>query len=118
MNLEVKITREVQIEEVNDLIWGTGALSWSWWGDVSQEGSIYVFTHDGPNSKEGAHDQRTTVSAAGIVGAASLWLSERAMAGGLNGDIRDAITDNLGYLDAADADSILQRAVLKDVVFG
>lgn len=119
MKLEVKLTREVSVDEVRGLIWGTGALGYPWWGGVTDGGDgTFEFTHDGPDSEEGALDKRTATSAAAIAGAAGVWLSEQVSKGGLNGDIQDAITEDLGYLDAAAADSVLQVAVMKEVVFG
>lgn len=119
MNLEVKLTREVKPDEIDSMIFGTGALGYGWWGSVTKrDDGMYVFTHDDGNSDEGAHDKQTVVSPAGIVGAAGIWLAEQVENGGMNGDIRDAIDDDLGYLDAYAADCVLQQAVLKSIVFG
>lgn len=114
MRLEVKAGRDVDLDEVKGMIWGTGALTWSWWGKVTDNGDgSFTFRHDGPDSSgEGVHDKLTVVTAEAIVVAASVWLSEMVRLGyGDIGDIRDAITDDLGYLDAGEADCVLQIAV-------
>lgn len=115
-DLELKITstRKATLEEVKSLIWGTGALSWPWWGGVEYVGNgVFDFRHCDEESDEGAHDKRTLVSAERILEAAGEYLSE----GNGGGDARDAIAEDIGYLDAAHADCILQRVVLGREVF-
>lgn len=115
-NLELKTvtTREATLDEVRDLIFGTGALSWSWWGGVvDNKDGTFDFIYEDPDSEEGTR-RRRLVTERQILEAAGQYLSE-----GRGGeDARDAISDGLGYLDAMHADCILQRAVLGSEVYG
>ena len=116
-DLELKITstRKATLEEVKSLIWGTGALSWPWWGGVEYiDHGVFDFQHDGEESDEGAHDKRTLVTAEQILEAAGEYLGE----GNGGEDAREAIAEDIGYLDAVHADCILQRAVLGRELFG
>lgn len=117
MNLELKVTRErkATIDEVKDLIWGTGVLTWPWWGGVTDNGdATFTFRHDGKESSDGALDCTTTISARDILDAAG-----KQLARGIGGeDAREAIEENIGYLDAEAADVVLQHAILGSIIFG
>lgn len=116
-DLTMTITRPVDPQEVHDLIWGTGALNWGWWGDAVAEErdgvAGYLFTHDGPDSEEGALDVHTWVSEQQIVDSASWFIAN----GFVGENAQDAALEGLGYLDAIEADNVLQRAVLGEVTF-
>lgn len=119
LTLVTTTTRAVSVDEVRSLISGTGALTWSWWGDVAQNpDGTFTFQHSDENSEDGVTDKRTTVTAEAIVAAASTWLTEQAQGEYMSGDIRDAIDEDLGYLDSGEADCVLQMAVLGKLVFG
>lgn len=114
LKLRVEVERDATLEEVQSLIWGTGALVHSWWGGVTQEGESFTFQHDDEDSEEGALDVRTTVTAADILDAAGRRLSGAVA----SSDQRDAIQEDIGYLDADEADCVLQLAVLHNIIFG
>ncbi len=114
LKLVVGTTRDATLDEVRSLIEGTGAMTWPWWGGFRQDGESFTFQHDGENSDEGAHDVTTTLTAAQILASAGELLSGATV----TGDIRDAIQENLGYLDAAEADEVLQHALFGKSVFG
>lgn len=114
--LVVTKTRQVTSEEIRGLIFGTGALTWDWWRDVTiipsiMGGTLYNFTH---HRKDSDSSIKTLLTEQMIVDAASRWLSEY----GDTSDAEDAIETDLGYLDASAADCVLQYAVFGSLVFG
>lgn len=130
--LLLKIEREVKPTEVLSLIWGTGGLTWEWWGGAAQyrgeervdfdpdlnnaeAGDHFVIEHADMHEPEGAPMITTKVTMQEIVDAASA-----AMAAGLIGaeSLNDMANEDLGYADAGEADVVLQLAVFKEVVFG
>ena len=114
MTLTLTTTREATVDELEDLIYGTGALTWSWWGGARHTPAGYEFHHDADGDVDGACTGRTWRSHRQILRAAGRFLSE-----GRGGeDASEAISESLGYLDAADADVVLQYAVFGEVVFG
>lgn len=115
LELKITITRTVKREELENLIFGTGALTLPWWHSVQNRGyGTYDFRFDDPEGEEGTFTGQRLVTDDQIVAAASAYLSE-----GRGGeDAREAISEDLGYLDANAADCILQRAVLGSEVYG
>lgn len=134
MTLMMAITREVKPQEIVDLVWGTGALSWEWWdgaahqrystsrkkwlsvaGEEPLDGDAVVFTIDDPEEPEGSGKTlRKRVTMQQIADAASWALG----AGYGQEDAKDMMTDSLGYADASMADLILQKAVFGEVIYG
>lgn len=146
MTLKLTIEREVKPTEVLSLVWGTGALSWTWWkgasiyrpitvdnvvryelieiNDIFAEGAdiretdhIFVVVDD-PDYEEGSGKTKTVnLSMQRIIHAAS-----RAMRGdGARIDeesARDMRTEDLGYADAIAGDAVLQLAVFGEIVYG
>lgn len=117
-DLILKTQRAATAKEVEDLITGTGVLSYGWWTGaerIEQDGVAgWEFTHDDGDSNEGAGDVLTWVSDQQILDAAGRFLAEDA----LQYNVMDVMIDSIGYLDAADADTVLQYAVLGEVIFG
>lgn len=111
--LNVMVSRTVSPTEVESLIHGTGMLGYSWWKSVDPTPTGYRIRHE-----NGSAVVTTEVTIDQIVRAASEWLGEQAGSHWPTGDIRDAISEDLGYLDAAGADAVMQLAVMKQVVFG
>lgn len=134
--LRLNITREVEPKEIPYLVFGTGALSYPWWGrvtwlsvidgeefpvdtndvdwDTAEPTDVLIVTHDGPDSDEGAMDQQTRLTFHDIVAAVAL-----AVEHGYAYE-KDAISEDLGLLDAEQADTVLQLAVFggTSAVFG
>lgn len=112
-------TREVTDEEVLGMIQGTGALGWEWWRSVKTEKrdgvAGYLFRVDDPGNTPKVLAK--WVSTQDIATAAGEHLSSMAEDGALCGDHLDALNEDLGYLDAIDADNVLQRAVLGAVFY-
>lgn len=118
LSLTLTTSRPGTAQEIDDLINGTGAMSWSWWGNWKMKTVDGVdgweFTHDGVDSDEGALDVKTWVSNQQILDAAGRFLAE-----GRGGeDAGEMVRDSIGYADAVNADVILQYAVLGEIVFG
>ena len=111
-------SRAADPQEIDDLINGTGAMSWGWWGDWNSKTVDGVdgweFRHDGKDSAEGSFDVTTWVSNQQILDAAGRFIAE----GRLQYDVKDVMTESIGFLDASDADVVLQYAVLGEAVFG
>lgn len=126
--LTLTIERELDPKEITYMVFGTGALTYPWWGDVqwisvvdgeefpiddyadldtAEPDDVLIFTHDNGDSPEGAMDQKTRVTFREIAAAAGLAI--------LKGYVyeADAIKEDLGLLDAEQADTVLQLAVLK-----
>lgn len=116
--LVLKTQRAATAEEVESLITGTGAMTYSWWTDWDEETRDgvhgWLFRHDNGDSEEGAGDVKTWVSDQQILDAAARFIAE----GRLVYDVKDVMTDSIGYLDSSDADLVLQYAVLGEAVFG
>jgi len=117
--MKTTLVREVTDEEVSGLIHGTGALSWEWWHSVDPEErdgvAGYLFGVENPDS--GPQVVKRWVSTQEIADAAGRFLSDMAEDGPLSGDLADALNEDIGYLDAAEADRVLQRAVLGAEVY-
>ncbi|MDF2915852.1 MAG: hypothetical protein K0S70_69 [Microbacterium sp.] len=120
--LTLAVTRPVDRQEVEDLITGTGVLSYSWWLNVEDApdamggtGDAFLFTHWEPDTEGGS--VQTTVTAQQIVDAAA-----RVIKGdGAKVDAasaRDMANDTLGYADSIAADAVLQLAVFGRVIYG
>lgn len=116
--LTLRTQRTATAEEVDDMINGTGALTWSWWTDATREARNgvdgWLFVHDDEGSGEGAGDCKTWVSDQQIVDAAARYIAE----GRLQEDVADVMTESIGYLDAVGADQVLQYAVHNRGIFG
>lgn len=117
--LRVPTNRPVEDDEIASLIYGTGGLSYEWWGGVveqEREGvDGYLFSHATKDSPDdGSTPGRTWVSEQQIADAAGRFLGE-----GRGGEsARDMLLESIGYADAEAADVILQYAVLGEAVFG
>lgn len=115
--LTLRTLRKATPEEVEDLVTGTGAMTWSWWSDWGEKSVDGVdgweFKHDNGESAEGAGDITTWVSNQQILDAAGQFIAE----GRLVHDVADVMTESIGFLDAADADVVLQYAVLGKAIF-
>lgn len=116
--LVLKTQRAATAEEVESLITGTGAMTYSWWSGWEKKTVDGVdgweFDHDNGDSEEGAGDVTTWVSDQQILDAVGRFIAE----GRLVYDVKDVMTESIGYLDASDADLVLQYAVLGESVFG
>ncbi|AWN04704.1 hypothetical protein HOT29_gp086 [Microbacterium phage Squash] len=119
VTLRVSTSRPIGDDEVSSLIYGTGALTYEWWGRVIERERDgvdgYLFHHATEDSPDdGSTPGRTWVSEQQIADAAGRFLGE-----GRGGDsTRDMLTENIGYSDAEAADTILQYAVLGRAIFG
>ncbi|UVG35437.1 hypothetical protein SEA_ZAGIE_84 [Microbacterium phage Zagie] len=119
VTLRVSTSRPIGDDEIASLIYGTGALTYEWWGRVIERERDgvdgYLFHHATEDSPDdGSTPGRTWVSEQHIADAAGRFLGE-----GRGGDsTRDMLTENIGYSDAEAADTILQYAVLGKAVFG
>lgn len=114
-----RTSRAATTDEVSSLLWGTGALSWEWWGSCDEEerdGVLgYVFEHATEDSPDdGSTPGRTWVSEQQILDAAARAVEE----GYGSEDRQDIIGESIGYFDASNGDVVLQYAVLGKVVFG
>lgn len=116
--LKLSTTRKATAKEVEDLVTGTGAMTYNWWSGWAQKQVDGVdgweFEHDNGDSEEGAGDVTTWVSDQQILDAAGRFIQE----GRLIYDVDDVMTESIGYLDASDADVVLQYAVLGEIIFG
>lgn len=105
--LEITTTRDVTHEEIESMIFGTGALVWEWWRDVTPEGDAAWRVRSEQNPAG------TVVRDDVIAYQAGKWLSTQTR----TGDIRDAINEDLGYLDASAADCVLQLAAFGEIIY-
>jgi hypothetical protein len=134
MTLTMTIEREVKPEEIVNLVWGTGALSYSWWrgaslqrysetrrrwlpvtnADEAQEGDAFVFTVDDPEEDEGSgRTKKIRRTMRQIIQAAAEEIKAKRVYDS------DAIGEDLGYCDAPQADCVLQRACFGgDPIYG
>lgn len=112
-------SRTATSQEVSDLLYGTGSLSWEWWGgcDAEERDGIlgYLFTHATEDSPDdGSTPGSTWRSEQQILDAAG-----RAVEMGYGDeDRRDIIGESIGYFDGGHGDVVLQLAVFGKVVFG
>lgn len=112
--LTLKTQREATAQEVEDLVWGAGALSLPWWHGAHKTPQGFRFFYDRPEDDEGTFKGNRWVSNQAILDAASRFIAE-----GRGGeDVTDAIAESIGYFDAEAADVILQYAVLGELVYG
>lgn len=112
--LTLKTERVATAQEVEDLVFGTGGLSWPWWYGAKQTTQGYRFFYDRPDHDEGTFKGNRWVSNQKILDAAARFLAE-----GRGGeDAREMMSESIGYADAAAADVILQYAVLGEIVYG
>ncbi|QED11899.1 hypothetical protein SEA_MASHLEY_83 [Microbacterium phage Mashley] len=119
VTLRVPTSRPIGDDEIASLIYGTGALTYEWWGGALEEERddvdgylFYHATEDSPD--DGSTPGRTWVSEQQIADAAGRFLGE----GRGGSDARDMLTEDIGFADAEAADIILQYAVLGRAVFG
>lgn len=112
-------SRAATSEEISSLLYGTGALSWEWWGgcDAEERNGVagYLFTH--PTEDEGDGDVptgTTWVSEQQILDAAA-----RAVEAGYGSeDRKDIVGESIGFFDASNGDVVLQYAVFGEAVYG
>ncbi|AYB70196.1 hypothetical protein SEA_ONEIAGILLIAN_86 [Microbacterium phage OneinaGillian] len=112
--LKLKTERKATTEEVDDLVFGTGALSLPWWHSAHRTPQGYRFRFDHPDHEEGTFKGNRWVSNQQILNAAGRFLAE----GRGGDDAREMMSDSIGYADAVAADVILQYAVLGEIVYG
>lgn len=121
--LHYSLGRSVDWDELHCLIFGTGALSFPWWHDVT------ITTRDG--APEGDWESVTFVAddpdtnepeTYRIPPSRILWAFGRRYEGRnaseLHPEILEAITSDIGLLDALEADAVLQLAVFGEIVYG
>lgn len=112
--LTLKTRRPATAEEVENLVWGTGALAHSWWYGAKKTPKGFRFFYDDPSDEEGTFKGNAWRSNQQILDAAARFLAE-----GRGGeDAKDMIAESIGYADAEAADVILQYAVLGELVYG
>lgn len=120
--LSYNLRRAVAWDELHSLIYGTGALTLPWWQDVtyttrddSPEGNwqSVIFVTTDPDS---GRVETRPIAPARILEALQTRYAGRFDE--LHADVREAITDDLGLLDAFEADAVLQIAVFGSVVYG
>ena len=109
--LKLNISRTVEATELDDLIFGTGALGFPWWDGAHKTDGGYRFTHTAKDGAEGTFTGNTWRSNQQIVTAAARFFGEGR-------GPKDAMFEDLGYLDAAEADTVLQYAIFREAVFG
>lgn len=129
--LQLSVTREVEAKEIPYMVFGTGALSYPWWGrvdwisivddeefpiegydfDVAEPTDVLVIRHDTEGDDEGTMKGKTRLTFQQIVDAAA-----SAIGSGHLYD-KDAQED-LGMCDSEQADVVLQLAVFGKLVFG
>lgn len=129
--LRLTIQRDVEPSEVTSLVFGTGALTYPWWGmtrwmrkgkrvqdgdilrDAQQDDTILVH-FDRKEDDEGTLAGRKTLTLQQIVDAAGVAIRKGYVYE------KDAIGDDLGFCDAEQADIILQLAVfeVEEPVYG
>ncbi|AWN03597.1 hypothetical protein PBI_HYPERION_82 [Microbacterium phage Hyperion] len=119
VTLRVPTSRPIGDDEIASLIYGTGALTYEWWGGALEEERdgvdgylFYHATEDSPD--DGSTPGRTWVSEQQIADAAGRFLGE----GRGGSEARDMLTEDIGFADAEAADIILQYAVLGRAIFG
>ncbi|QXN74006.1 hypothetical protein SEA_BLAB_80 [Microbacterium phage Blab] len=116
LTLSVSLTREIDPQEIEDMIFGTGMLTWSWWRRTPEkqirEGATgYLMRFVCPDD---SGKNATFIPLQRIVDAAAKYLSTRSP---LDGDETSARDDSLGYFDALGADNVMQIAVFGEVIY-
>lgn len=112
-DLILKTQRVADAQEVEDLVWGTGALTLPWWHGAHKTPQGFRFYYDRPEDEEGTFKGNRWVSNQAILDAAARFLAE-----GRGSAAADMMAESIGYADAEDADVILQYAVLGEIVYG
>lgn len=117
--LTLRTSRPATSEEVSNLLYGTGSLSWEWWGSCDSEErngvTGYLLEHATEDSPDdGSTPGRTWLSEQQILDAAALALSQ----GYGSEDATDIVRESIGYFDANAGDVVLQLAVFGKVIFG
>lgn len=135
MTTELKLTieREVEPKEISYMLFGTGALSYGWWGRVdwvsvvdgeefpiddysnleaAELDDFIVVQHDARDDNEGDMTGKIKVTFRELVTAAGLAIRKGYV------QETDAIKDDLGLCDAEEADAVLQMAVFGELVYG
>lgn len=139
-SMSLPTSRTVTPKEIVDLVFGTGALTWSWWRNAhivtihedTTEPNVVARTAEENERINEWYDPETTrvqlrhfsaesedqlatsrISFPQLVRAAAEVLEDRE-----GGDVDDMKTDSLGYADAVLGDSILQRAVFGETIYG
>lgn len=125
MTLKLMVTREVAPKEIYTLVYGTGMLTWDWWGraafsndgvaiesedDMTEKTVLHIHGTDPKTDKRVAYKltMQEIVNAAGTL-----------LAAGYGGeDARDMASYDLGYADANMADNVLQQAIWAEIVYG
>ena len=108
------IFRTITTEEINDLVFGTGSLSWEWWrdADVHENGSV---TLTAENPEEGPETITKTITKSAIKKAAEKALTDGQVS---TEDAEEVKTESLGYLDANAGDIVLQLAFFGEIIYG
>lgn len=117
LTLSLPFTREVEEQEIEDMIFGTGMLTWSWWRrdpekQIRDGQTGYLMRFECPDE---SGKNATFIPLQRIVDAAAKYLSTRSP---LDGDETSARDEGLGYFDAVGADSVMQIAVFGEAIYG
>lgn len=108
-------TRDITEQEVESMITGTGALAWSWWSELEKTDDGWNLTGWDGESEGGNVTYEITVEK---VAEAVTELLQSEHLDPTDSDVNYAINEDLGYLDAAQADMCLQWVAFGDIVYG
>ena len=122
-SLHLTISRPVDPQEVENLIFGTGMLTYSWWlnvGDVREDGALIGFSIHHWDRVDGsdAHTVTTVLLFQQIVDAVALVMAGEAKHAHITDEAMRSMTEDLGLADAEAADTVLQVAVYGEAVYG
>lgn len=112
LKLSVTTTRKASVQEIDDLVFGSGATGYEWWKSVSRvDGGFRIIAESIVD--EGRREAKT-LTYEDILHAAGIRLTGNPY----HGDAMEAIFESIGYLDADEADCVLQIAFFGQIVFG
>lgn len=116
LTLSVPLTREVDPQEIEDMIFGTGMLTWSWWRrepekQIRDGVTGYLMRFECPDD---SGKNATFIPLQRIVDAAAKHLTASVP---LDSDETSARDESLGYFDAIGADNVMQIAVFGEVFY-
>ena len=136
--LTLNVSREVEPKEITYMVFGTGALSWSWWGKVARH-VLVSEGEDGDDDEYGEVDDYGDLDVAEPTDRLSIisWDGEtesgrktttvtfKQIAAAVNDAVArelvdpasDGVKEDLGLFDAIEADIVLQVAVFGEVVY-
>lgn len=100
IKLEIEVTRE----QLSDMVFGTGALTWEWWIDADESDKGIEFTYLNEDSKQ----TKRLCTWAGLVGAFGFAYEKHVLSHYVYEDPEGL--KEPGLMDADDADRVLQIA--------